>query len=43
MNDTLELLLSHQSDRSFLDKAIPDDVLDNVIRAAWRAPTSVHS
>lgn len=43
MNDILELMLSHQSDRSFLDKAIPEEVLDNVIRAAWRAPTSVHS
>ncbi len=43
MNETIELLLSHKSDRSYLEKEIPVDVLDNVINAAWRAPTSVHS
>ncbi|MEK9497923.1 nitroreductase family protein [Photorhabdus sp. P32] len=43
MNETIELLLNHRSDRSFLDKDIPEDVLDNIIKAAYRAPTSVHS
>ena len=43
MNETIELLLTHKSDRSYLDKDIPETVLDHVINAAWRAPTSVHS
>lgn len=43
MNETIKLLLSHKSDRSYLEKELPEEVLDNVINAAWRAPTSVHS
>ncbi|WP_312239925.1 NADPH-dependent oxidoreductase [Pantoea sp.] len=43
MNSTIETLINHRSDRSFLDKAIPDDVLDSIIQAAYRAPTSIHS
>lgn len=43
MNSTIETLINHRSDRSFLDKAIPDDILDSIIQSAYRAPTSVHS
>jgi FMN reductase [NAD(P)H] len=43
MNPVIETLINHRSDRSYLDKAIPDAVLDNIILSAWRAPTSVHS
>lgn len=43
MNETIKLLLSHKSDRSYLEKELPEEVLNNVINAAWRAPTSVHT
>ncbi|MDR7342438.1 FMN reductase [NAD(P)H] [Pantoea alhagi] len=43
MNPVIETLINHRSDRSYLDKAIPDTVLDNIILSAYRAPTSVHS
>ncbi|WP_312265020.1 nitroreductase family protein [Mixta calida] len=43
MNPVIETLIAHRSDRSYLDKAIPDAVLDDIILSAYRAPTSVHS
>ncbi|WP_130835803.1 NADPH-dependent oxidoreductase [[Erwinia] mediterraneensis] len=43
MNNVIETLINHRSDRSFLDKAIPDEILNNIIHSAYRAPTSVHS
>ena len=43
MNPVIETLITHRSDRSYLDKAIPDAVLDDIILSAYRAPTSVHS
>lgn len=43
MNEMTQLLKSHRSERSYLDKAVPDNVLDDIIEAAWRAPTSVNS
>ena len=43
MNPVIDILAQHRSDRSYLDKAIPEDVLDNIILAAYRAPTSIHS
>lgn len=43
MNSIIETLIHHRSDRSFLDKAIPDEILNNIIQSAYRAPTSVHS
>ena len=43
MNDVLKTLYSHKSERSFLTKPVPDDVLDNVIQAAYQAPTSINS
>ncbi|CAG9297476.1 NADPH-dependent oxidoreductase [Celerinatantimonas diazotrophica] len=43
MNDVLTTLFNHKSDRSFLDKPVSDDILDNVINAAYHAPTSINS
>lgn len=43
MNEITQLLKSHRSDRSYLDKPIDDAVLDDIIETAWRAPTSVNS
>lgn len=43
MNEVTQLLKSHRSDRSYLDKPIDDAVLDDIIETAWRAPTSVNS
>lgn len=43
MNQTIELLTSHRSERSYLNKPIADDILDNIIAAAHLAPTSVNS
>lgn len=43
MNQTIELLTSHRSERSYLDTPIADDVLDSIIAAAHLAPTSVNS
>lgn len=39
-NETIELLLSHSSCRSFLDKHVPENVADVIIKCAQRAPTS---
>ncbi|AUX72985.1 nitroreductase family protein [Erwinia pyrifoliae] len=43
MNEITQLLKSHRSDRSYSDKPVPEEVLDDIIEAAWRAPTSVNS
>ncbi|MEH0874081.1 NADPH-dependent oxidoreductase [Pectobacterium cacticida] len=43
MNKTIELFTSHRSERSYLDKDIPDDILDAIIQSAHLAPTSVNS
>lgn len=43
MNDTLKLLQSHHSTRSFAGQSICDDMLDDIIRAAWQGPTSMNA
>ncbi|MCA6222477.1 NADPH-dependent oxidoreductase [Photorhabdus antumapuensis] len=43
MNQTIELLTSHRSERSYLDKPIPEDILASIIKAAHLAPTSMNS
>ena len=43
MPNTIDLLTSHRSERSYQSTPIPDDILNNIIEAAWRAPTSVNS
>lgn len=42
MNETLNLLHDHRSDRSFTTEAIADADLDAIVEAAWRAPTSIN-
>ena len=39
-NETIELLLSHSSVRKFLDKDVPEDVVDTIISCGQMAPTS---
>jgi FMN reductase [NAD(P)H] len=43
MNDTVRLLQSHHSDRSYKSDPIPDEILDNIVEAAHRAPTSINT
>lgn len=43
MNQTIELLKQHRSERSYLDKPIPPEVLSAIIESAHLAPTSVNS
>ena len=43
MNDTVRLLHAHHSDRSYKSDPIPDDILDSIIEAAHRAPTSINT
>ena len=42
MNETLALLHSHRSDRSFTDQALSDADLDAIVGAAYRGPTSIN-
>lgn len=43
MSSVIDIFTSHKSDRSFTDRAVDDAVLDRIISAAYRAPTSVNS
>lgn len=43
MNDVINTFVTHRSERSYLDKTIPEDILTNIIESAYHAPTSVHS
>lgn len=43
MNDTLKLIQSHHSTRSYTDEAVSDAMLDEIIRSAWRSPTSMNA
>jgi len=43
MTETLDLLLSHRSDRDFTDQDLTPQQLDAIVRAAWLAPTSINS
>lgn len=43
MNPVIKNLVDHYSERSYLSKPVPDDVLDRIIETAYRAPTSVNS
>jgi len=38
MNQILELMHQHHSVRSYLDKAIPAELLDSILDAAWKGP-----
>lgn len=43
MNDTLNLLQSHHSTRSYTNQPVSDFMLDDIIRAAWQGPTSMNA
>lgn len=43
MNDTITLMHAHQSCRNYTDQPVSDSVLDEIIRAAWRSPTSINA
>lgn len=43
MNDTLKLIQSHRSSRSYTDQTVSDEILDEIIHAAWRGPTSMNA
>ena len=42
MNHAIEQMQQHRSIRSYQDKAVPAEVLDAVLRAAWHGPTSIN-
>jgi FMN reductase [NAD(P)H] len=43
MNETIRLLQTHHSCRSYKADAIPEEILDAVVESARRAPTSINS
>jgi len=43
LNDTIGLLKSHHSTRSYTDQPVSDTMLDEIIHAAWRGPTSMNA
>ncbi len=43
MNDTLKLMQAHRSTRSYTDQPVSDEMLDDIIKAAWRAPSSMNA
>ena len=43
MAETLSVLENHRSVRAYLDRPVPDEVLDAVIHAAQRAPSSFNA
>lgn len=43
MNDTLDLMQSHRSIRSYTGEPVSDAMLDQIIRAAWHGPTSMNA
>jgi len=43
MNETLRLMQSHRSNRSYKPHPVSDQMLDQIIEAAYRGPTSVNS
>ena len=43
MNETLRLMQSHRSNRSYKPDIVSDQMLDQIVEAAYRGPTSVNS
>jgi FMN reductase [NAD(P)H] len=43
MNETLRLMQSHRSNRSYKPDPVSDRMLDQIVEAAYRGPTSVNS
>ena len=42
MNETIKTIQNHRSIRSFLDKDIEDDLLDEIIQSAQAMPNSIN-
>jgi FMN reductase [NAD(P)H] len=42
MNQTIEVMKNHRSIRSFLDKEIPNTIIDELVAAAQAAPNSIN-
>ncbi len=42
MNETLQLMHQHRSVRSYQDKAVAPEMLDAILDAAWKGPTSIN-
>ncbi len=42
MNETINTMLSHRSVRSYTDKLVPEEILDQIIRAVQAAPNWVN-
>ncbi len=42
MNETIRIMKNHRSIRSYLDKDVPDNIIDELIAAAQWAPTSAN-
>lgn len=42
MNPAIEQMHQHRSIRNYLDKAVPAEVLDSILKAAWHGPTSIN-
>ena len=43
MNETLRMMQSHRSNRSYKPDPVSDQMLDQIVEAAYRGPTSVNS
>jgi FMN reductase [NAD(P)H] len=43
MNETLRVMQSHHSSRSYKPDPVSDQMLDQIVEAAYRGPTSVNS
>lgn len=43
MNDTIKLMQAHRSTRSYTEQKVSDEMLDEIIHAAWRSPSSINA
>jgi FMN reductase [NAD(P)H] len=43
MNQTISLLSSHRSERSYTDEPVSDEALNAIVEAAQRTPTSFNA
>lgn len=42
MNETINLIKNHRSIRTYLEKNISDDILDEILKAVHSMPTSIN-
>ncbi|WP_253199371.1 nitroreductase family protein [Clostridium tagluense] len=43
MNETIKLIQDHRSIRSYLDKDISEEVLDQILKSAQAMPSSINA